>query len=242
MALSFSEIRHHEVKQYSAQDAFIIAGIVLAGSLIIGIVLGIGISLIGMMMGLQEDWLTNSNYFDIYLLFLKISFILGVPLVFFRHKKYRIDLTSFGLIKPKFSKRLVNIYGLAYLFIAMAFLSASFIPQQLNYEAAKLAVFGKTPVAIILAVLFIGVIAPTVEEFFFRGVIFRGLSLRYSFFISALLSSLVFALMGDATRNIIFVFLSGFGYSYLVHKSESLWPSIGAHVIVNITAVILAFQ
>lgn len=242
MALSFNEVRHHEVKQYSAKDAFIIAGIVLTGALVTGIVLGIGISLIGMMMGLQEDWLTNSNYFDIYLLFLKISFFLGVPLVFFKHKQYRIDLTTFGLIKPKWNERLLIIYGLVYLFVAMGFLLASLIPQQLNYEVAKLAVFGKTPVAIILAVLFVGVIAPIVEEFFFRGVIFRGLSLRYSFFISALLSSLVFAVMGLGIRSIIFVFLSGFGYSYLVHKSGSLWPAISAHVFVNITAVVLAFQ
>ena len=87
-----------------------------------------------------------------------------------------------------------------------------------------------TPVWFILT----GVVAaPLVEEVVFRGYIFAGFRKKYGWKAALLISSIGFALMHLQPAALIPTFILGAVLGYLYHKSNSLWPGIILHFLVN---------
>ncbi len=84
-------------------------------------------------------------------------------------------------------------------------------------------------------------LAPLVEETFFRGFLFAGFRQRYGWNRAALLSSGFFAVAHLIPAAMIPAFVVGVGFAYLYHKSNSLWPGIFMHFLINSFAVILVF-
>jgi membrane protease YdiL (CAAX protease family) len=91
--------------------------------------------------------------------------------------------------------------------------------------------------------LFIGgiVVAPLVEEIFFRGFVFAGLRNRYGWQKAALLSAALFGLIHFTPTAIIPIFLLGYIFAYLYQRSGSLWPSILMHASSNAVALGAAY-
>jgi membrane protease YdiL (CAAX protease family) len=91
---------------------------------------------------------------------------------------------------------------------------------------------------VVLAGILALVLAPLVEETFFRGFLFGGLFKRFSFFTAALISGFLFALAhGQPTLLIPFTFvgmLFAAGYAY----TGSLWTTIAAHFMFNVISFI----
>jgi len=92
-----------------------------------------------------------------------------------------------------------------------------------------------------LVVIAVVVLAPLAEEFFFRGVLFHGLTRRFGVMTSALISGVVFSAyhldpVGFLARAEI-----GFLLAVLVWKTGSLWPAIAAHAANNALASALMF-
>ncbi|HWI48544.1 MAG TPA: CPBP family intramembrane glutamic endopeptidase [Rummeliibacillus sp.] len=85
------------------------------------------------------------------------------------------------------------------------------------------------PIAI-LAIVFIG---PILEEFVFRRVIFGSLVQTTNFFVAALVSSIVFALIHLDLPHIIIYAISGFIFAFLYHKTKRIITSIIAHMMLN---------
>ncbi len=82
--------------------------------------------------------------------------------------------------------------------------------------------------------VFVGVIiAPLVEEIFFRGFVFSGLLQKYNWKIATFLSSGLFAVAHFQLVALIPTFLMGVVFTYLYHRSKSIWPGIILHLIVN---------
>ena len=84
------------------------------------------------------------------------------------------------------------------------------------------------------------VLAPVVEELFFRGFFYRALRSRLSWVVAALVDGLVFGLVhftGYDTLSIlpVFVFL-GFVFCWVVERTGSLYPSIAMHALNNAIA------
>ena len=77
------------------------------------------------------------------------------------------------------------------------------------------------------------VLAPLVEEIFFRGFLFAGFRQRMGWNKAALLSSGIFGLAHFQLAAFIPTFLLGYLFSYLFHRSNSIWPGIIFHAIVN---------
>ena len=80
----------------------------------------------------------------------------------------------------------------------------------------------------------VGVImAPIVEEIFFRGFLFQGFRQRYGWVAGALISSVVFAI-GHLDPVALFpTFILGILLAYMYHRSNSVWPGIILHFLVN---------
>jgi membrane protease YdiL (CAAX protease family) len=77
------------------------------------------------------------------------------------------------------------------------------------------------------------VIAPVVEEVFFRGFLFAGLWKKYSWQMAAVISSALFGFIHVQATAIIPIFLLGYIFSYLYYRSHSIWPGILMHVTTN---------
>jgi uncharacterized protein len=82
--------------------------------------------------------------------------------------------------------------------------------------------------------IFTGVIlAPIVEETFFRGFLFAGFRQQWGYQKAALLSSAIFAVAHHELAAILPIFLIGYIFSYLYQKSNSILPGMLMHFLVN---------
>ena len=77
------------------------------------------------------------------------------------------------------------------------------------------------------------VLAPIVEEMFFRGFLFQGFRQKYGWVSAALLSSLIFAAAHLDLVALIPTFVLGCLLAYVYHRSNSVWPGVILHVLVN---------
>ncbi|MBA2793147.1 MAG: CPBP family intramembrane metalloprotease [Thermoleophilaceae bacterium] len=95
-----------------------------------------------------------------------------------------------------------------------------------------------------LALIAIGVLvvvlAPVVEEFFFRGFFYKALRTRFGFFVAALIDGLVFGVIhytGAETLSILPIFVAlGFVFCLVYERTGSLYPSIAIHAFNNAIA------
>ena len=91
-------------------------------------------------------------------------------------------------------------------------------------EIAKLA-----PVMIIV----IAVIGPILEEFVFRRVIFGSFFQVWGFWLSAVVSAIVFAAIHFDFTHILLYTICGLIFAFLYYKTKRLLTSIVAHVLLN---------
>lgn len=85
------------------------------------------------------------------------------------------------------------------------------------------------------------VVAPIVEEVFFRGFLFAGLRGRYGWQKAALFSAGFFAVVHLQPTAIVPIFLLGLVFAYLYERSGSIWPAILMHVSSNALALGAAY-
>jgi uncharacterized protein len=85
------------------------------------------------------------------------------------------------------------------------------------------------------------VFAPIVEEIFFRGFVFQGFRQRYGWVNSMLLSSAVFAAAHLDLVAFIPIFILGCLLAYMYHKSNSIWPGVILHFLVNAFGLCAAY-
>jgi membrane protease YdiL (CAAX protease family) len=85
------------------------------------------------------------------------------------------------------------------------------------------------------------IVAPVVEEIFFRGFVFTGLRPRYGWQKSAVISSALFAVIHLIPTAIIPIFILGYIFAYLYHRSGSIWPAIVMHAATNTLALGTAY-
>jgi len=90
--------------------------------------------------------------------------------------------------------------------------------------------------------ILVGVIfAPFVEELFFRGFLFQGFRQKYGWVKGGLLSSVIFGVAHlDPVAFIPTTILGGL-LAYLYHRSNSVWPGIILHVLINALGMCAAY-
>ena len=92
----------------------------------------------------------------------------------------------------------------------------------------------KSPMSYAVAAM---VAAPLGEELVFRGFLFQGLRQQYGWNRAALFSSAVFAGMHLQLVALIPTFLLGYALAWVYNKSNSIWPGIILHFLVNSLAM-----
>lgn len=77
------------------------------------------------------------------------------------------------------------------------------------------------------------ILAPLVEEIFFRGFLFQGFRATYGWTRAMLISSAIFAVAHLDPVALIPTFILGCLLAYLYHRTNSIWPPVIIHVLVN---------
>jgi membrane protease YdiL (CAAX protease family) len=91
--------------------------------------------------------------------------------------------------------------------------------------------------------LFLGgvIVAPVVEEIFFRGFIFSGLRNRWEWKKAAVFSAGLFALAHLLPTSLLPIFILGVIFATLYQFSGSIWPAILMHMLTNTLALSAAY-
>jgi hypothetical protein len=90
--------------------------------------------------------------------------------------------------------------------------------------------------------IIVGVIfAPIVEELFFRGFLFQGFRQKYGWINGGLLSSAIFGAAHLDLVALIPTFILGCLLAYMYHRSNSVWPGIILHILVNAMGLLAAY-
>jgi membrane protease YdiL (CAAX protease family) len=85
------------------------------------------------------------------------------------------------------------------------------------------------------------VVAPFVEEVFFRGFVFTGLMKKLNWKGAALISSALFAIAHVVPTSLLPIFILGWIFAFLYKASGSIWPAILMHMLTNTLALSAAY-
>jgi membrane protease YdiL (CAAX protease family) len=168
-----------------------------------------------------------------------VKFVIWVVPALITLRVWRLPaLTYLNLTTP------VNKRGLMIaVMVVAAWLSlVIFVEAALSGRTIGAMLFHRSDWLSVLAGVFV---SPVSEEILFRGFILNRLSESLSFWKSNLISAAVFmlahvpywvsknGLSGQVIRDLANVFLLGCLFGWVMKKTNSLWPAIGAHVANN---------
>jgi len=99
----------------------------------------------------------------------------------------------------------------------------------------------RNPQIITLLAIEIVILAPLAEEMFFRGFLYRFLRGRFSFILSAVVSSAVFSLLHYNISSFLGIFVLGLCFAYIYEKKQSLVYPVILHFLHNLFTLAFIF-
>lgn len=197
----------------------------------------LGISLVGMYIAKIES--------PIEVIFLLQWMLITAPLIIFTFKKYGFKWKHFGFRRIgawKTIKLVVNGFllylGITFV-ISLIILYTNIKIPGYQMQEQILPLFGNDTSGIITAGIIIILLAPFLEELFFRGFLLRTLLNKVGIIYGSVLSALIFAAFHVQWQSIIPIFILGLIINSIVIKSRSIWPAIFFHIFNNAAAFTL---
>ncbi len=166
--------------------------------------------------------------------------VLLLPVWYFAIHKYGASWADLGLrrFQPKAVGIGCGLMALALIFNVVygAFLGLFGLQIQPDIDV----VFENSSFPLVL--LFGGaIVAPFVEELFFRGFVFTALSHHWDWKKAMYTSAGLFAVAHVIPTAILPIFILGVIFAFLYHFSGSIWPAILMHMLTNTLALSVAF-
>ena len=90
-----------------------------------------------------------------------------------------------------------------------------------------------TVLQFIVQIISFCILTPIWEEVFFRGIVFRRLSLRFKTTTAAVVSSVIFGLMHFGGSSMFHAFLVGVLFCYIYARTQNIWVPIILHGLGN---------
>lgn len=169
--------------------------------------------------------------------------VLLLPVWYFTIHKYGVSWADLGLrgFRPGAVgmgcglMAISLLFNLIYLSILRVFDSSI---EQIQPGLDQIFDKSEFPLAIFLGA---AVVAPFVEEIFFRGFIFSGLRNRWDWKKAAVVSAGLFALAHIMPTALLPIFVLGLIFAFLYQESGSIWPAILMHMLTNSVAILVAY-
>ena len=158
-------------------------------------------------------------------------------------KYQQLGFQKFSLVSKANLKKLFGVFGVYIVVSTVAFMLMGLFVSESTLEQAQDTGYNGVAGWGSLVPVFIGLIfvAPIVEELLFRGFMFRGLRKKLAFWPSAIISSLLFAVLHlqlNVGVNVFFMALAG---CWLLEKTGSIYSSMLLHILKNLVAFSLVF-
>ena len=160
----------------------------------------------------------------------ELSLMIPVWLIAFR--KYEVDWQTLGF-RPLDGKMILLGFGFLMLFYGFNICFNLLLAQFEVQGGQDLSTLLEQPDTLLWAAVSAVLIAPIVEEVFFRGFLFAGFREKYGWKKAALISAILFSLVHLTPTTVLPIFILGYLFAYLYHKSGSLWLPILLHFAVN---------
>ncbi len=188
------------------------------------VLLSVGM-LVAVFIGINAQFMQNIG-----VLFLEMIYILPIVLIFLWrriHWKY----LGFGRFTTDVMRTgcglLIGGYAIIYLHnMLLDFFGFSVQSEQISEIFDQL----ESPIWFFITG---AVIAPIVEEIFFRGFLFQGFRQKYGWMPAIFLSSAIFGAAHLDPVSLIPTFVLGCVLAYVYHRSNSVWPGILFHAAIN---------
>jgi uncharacterized protein len=125
---------------------------------------------------------------------------------------------------------------------AVGALIVSVVVSQLGEpEGVKQALdVARTPSLFVASLVVMALLAPLAEEAVFRGLLYGWVAGRWGTTIAWFASSILFAAAHVEPAHVLLVLPLGLWFGWLRQRTDSLWPSLVAHVVNNGLAVVAA--
>lgn len=120
------------------------------------------------------------------------------------------------------------------IFIYTGFIKLSIVPSEIDDKVIYI-------ITMLIRILTSCVIGPLIEEIVFRGFLFNSLSKRINVVLSALLTTIIFAVMHISISTCIFAIFTGLVFIYFYIKTNNLLVSFTIHSACNIMALVVLF-
>ncbi len=164
------------------------------------------------------------------------TLFLLIPVWYFTIHKYQATWADLGL--RRFQPQAVGIgCGLMFLSLLFNLIYATFLGIfNLEIQPDIDHIFDGSGYPFIL-LLGGAIVAPIVEEIFFRGFVFAGLRNRWDWKIAALMSGGIFAMVHILPTSYAPIFILALIFAFLYQISGSIWPAILMHMLTNTIAL-----
>ena len=142
----------------------------------------------------------------------------------------KVSLKSMGLI----------IVTAIFLFIMADYVNACSVIVFQNLLDDSLQAIINKPVE---AVISVAILPAIIEEFLFRGMIYRGILNKGNKQIAIIISALLFALLHMNFNQMCYAFVMGLAFAFVIYLTDNLTVSILLHMLFNaFTVIITCFQ
>lgn len=240
-------------KLYNPATSLVIAIGVFFGAQILGSIL---VSFIPVSENFSPEGMINwlaSNPWARFLFILTVESI-TLSLIYFFLKRRKAGFRDIGLNKPQLRHIAQTAGGfVAYLFIYLIVLAAALAAfpgldpgqkQDIGFDT------GSAGIELLPIFMSLVILPPIAEEIVARGFLYGGLRTKLTTSVSALITSLLFAIAhlgGGSGGGLLWVaaidtFILSLVLCYLRERTGSLWPSIGVHMLKNGLAFAVLFN
>jgi hypothetical protein len=226
MMPEFLRDREHDVP-WTLRD-MVYASIAAVCLVIVGLIVVMGL------LGLLNVGIAGVSSGIQVLLVFSLEGLLLPPVWWWGVKKHDSDWESLGLRRFPWLLS-VTLFFLGLGLILVINFSWDLLRRQLGWPGQPdfLPLFGGGVQGLVLALFLGSVVAPIAEEVFFRGFLYAGLSNRWGKAWGIVASSLIFALVHFSPTVLPPIFLMGMVLALVYAYSDSLWPAIFLHGVIN---------
>jgi membrane protease YdiL (CAAX protease family) len=163
-------------------------------------------------------------------------FLLVAAIVFAKLTIQKVTLATFGWRRFRLSKRLWLVPALFVVFYVFLQVFGELVDPGAEDELPTDLGARDSTVALIGVAVLVGIVAPFVEEIFFRGFLFKAFATKMPWIVAALIAGTIFGLVHAGGTDAVFILpLAVFGVVLCVIYQQvgSLLPGMALHALNN---------